>query len=315
MSASPLDSASNCDSTPKSASKKRKIRKGTTSCWECKNRKTRCDWSSESISICIFCQRRALPCTSQELPNPLDSNPARTGYWNSREQLDAISNQAPEKRRANASQPSQEHRNKIVLPNGIVPTIRSLDHRNGIDTALPLIAFTEHSPSTFLHNALPRPDIVALIFDRGRYFSLPFHLRQQPGGKPSNSVFKSEQLVQISKLPKTTDHPVHFARKLIQLALSLQELDASEWTHTLLDQQAHVAARRFMNAASTYVTSRDSLVDSLDGLDTLILEACYRINSGQLHGAWLTIRRALAIAQLINVPRLADRPATREESV
>lgn len=43
--------------------------------------------------------------------------------------------------------------------------------------------------------------------------------------------------------------------------------------------------------------------------------ATYHINPGYLHGAFLTFRRALALAQLINVPRLAERPGTREEFV
>ena len=45
--------------------KRRKIRKGTQSCWECKRRKVRC--SGEQI--CQNCQRRGTPCIGQDLPD------------------------------------------------------------------------------------------------------------------------------------------------------------------------------------------------------------------------------------------------------
>lgn len=54
-----------------SEAKRRKIRKGTKSCWECKKRKMKCvyaDLSSptDSEAICIGCQRRGFKCVSQE---------------------------------------------------------------------------------------------------------------------------------------------------------------------------------------------------------------------------------------------------------
>ncbi|KAK1672134.1 hypothetical protein BDP55DRAFT_673693 [Colletotrichum godetiae] len=48
------------------APKKRKIRKGTISCWECKRRKIQCQYSDQSQDICIGCQRRGVACRTQE---------------------------------------------------------------------------------------------------------------------------------------------------------------------------------------------------------------------------------------------------------
>lgn len=52
------------DSDPK----RRKIRKGTRSCWECKRRKVKCTFASAVDAICISCQRRGTRCVSQEFP-------------------------------------------------------------------------------------------------------------------------------------------------------------------------------------------------------------------------------------------------------
>ncbi|RSL51786.1 hypothetical protein CEP54_011241 [Fusarium duplospermum] len=46
--------------------KRRKIRKGTTSCWECKRRKSRCHFPSLTSEVCVGCQQRETPCVTQE---------------------------------------------------------------------------------------------------------------------------------------------------------------------------------------------------------------------------------------------------------
>jgi hypothetical protein len=46
------------------AVKRHKVRKGTFSCWECRNRKTRCDFKPVSSSSCVSCRRRGLPYTA-----------------------------------------------------------------------------------------------------------------------------------------------------------------------------------------------------------------------------------------------------------
>ncbi|KAK2002114.1 hypothetical protein LX36DRAFT_708085 [Colletotrichum falcatum] len=63
------------DSGP--APKRRKLRKGTQSCWECKRRKARCTFSSANQVVCEGCVRRGTDCVSQEAtdqPPPPGSN-------------------------------------------------------------------------------------------------------------------------------------------------------------------------------------------------------------------------------------------------
>ncbi|KAJ0413151.1 hypothetical protein BJY00DRAFT_306516 [Aspergillus carlsbadensis] len=59
-------------------SRRRKVRKGTQSCWECKRRKVRCIFASAEHAICNNCRRRGTACISQELPEqrPLSSSAA-----------------------------------------------------------------------------------------------------------------------------------------------------------------------------------------------------------------------------------------------
>ena len=52
--------------------KRRKVRKGTRSCWECRRRKEKCTFDS-SADICIRCHRRGSKCVGQEFPETCDS--------------------------------------------------------------------------------------------------------------------------------------------------------------------------------------------------------------------------------------------------
>ena len=50
-------------------SKRRKVRKGTQSCWECRRRKVRCIYAVTTDTICENCRRRGTACISQEHPD------------------------------------------------------------------------------------------------------------------------------------------------------------------------------------------------------------------------------------------------------
>ena len=59
------------------SAKRRKVRKGTRSCWECKRRKIRCIFASPNDATCLGCQRRRATCVSQDMPEEL--SPPKTG--------------------------------------------------------------------------------------------------------------------------------------------------------------------------------------------------------------------------------------------
>jgi hypothetical protein len=61
-----------CEASPqryRTEAKRRKVRKGTQSCWECKRRKVRCIFGSPASIICDNCKRRRTSCISQEYPD------------------------------------------------------------------------------------------------------------------------------------------------------------------------------------------------------------------------------------------------------
>jgi hypothetical protein len=48
---------------------RKKVRKGTRSCWECKRRKNKCEFNSPSDLACVRCRRRGTKCVGQQYPD------------------------------------------------------------------------------------------------------------------------------------------------------------------------------------------------------------------------------------------------------
>ncbi|KAL7905216.1 hypothetical protein GGI35DRAFT_471775 [Trichoderma velutinum] len=68
-SSGPSLSGSVAEGSGELVAKRRKIRKGTRSCWECKRRKIRCVFDNAAEdALCFGCQRRGTTCVSQEFP-------------------------------------------------------------------------------------------------------------------------------------------------------------------------------------------------------------------------------------------------------
>jgi hypothetical protein len=107
---------------------------------------------------------------------------------------------------------------------------------------------------------------------------------------------------------------VHLAQRIIQLALILQQ-STQKVPELQFDQPNHQMAHYFVDVASRYVTSQDLLVDSLDGVETLVLEARYHIHVGSLRDAWILFRRALGIARLLGLPCRKHEDDNRAEAL
>jgi hypothetical protein len=90
---------------PQADQPRKKIRKGTRSCWQCirapfglndlsltfffpahigKHRKVRCNYASDSAQSCRECLARGLPCRSQEFPEPENLRDSDRTYLNER---------------------------------------------------------------------------------------------------------------------------------------------------------------------------------------------------------------------------------------
>lgn len=102
--------------------------------------------------------------------------------------------------------------------------------------------------------------------------------------------------------PAPGTHPVLIARSMLLLVTLLHSLPRGTGgvIPGLSVSQQEISDRLF-NAATRLVTSNEDIMDSVEGLECILLEAMYLCNLGNLRRAWLANRRGLGIAQMMGI--------------
>ncbi|CAI7632557.1 unnamed protein product [Penicillium bialowiezense] len=278
--------------------KRRKVRKGTSSCWDCKNRKKRCEFESDSKSGCVSCRRRGIPCISQASAHTADDE--HNGYEGVSQHIDRVEDLVRQLVHQRGAR-SQERNHRQVVSRPVFfnasrhSTLKSISHERMSRSS---------SLTGYLNSVLPAPHIAAIIFNSNKQYNAPLQILQ--------GLRLDEESAERQGMPKSdifpTMHPVSFARRLIKLALCLQELDekGSEQLCSDLGESTLSIARRWFQVATGHVMTQDYLVSSLDGLETLLLQSRYHISLGELEHAWQIYKRAFHIAYLVDIPTQAQ---------
>ncbi|EXK36871.1 hypothetical protein FOMG_07763 [Fusarium oxysporum f. sp. melonis 26406] len=344
------------------ARRRRKVRRGTSSCWECKRRKIRCTFT-QGATVCISCRRHGSECVGQEFqmsPATTDRGAAHQKVAQSLLHVEGLISQlldqsAPGSHlggKPSALPPAslKFHRGSTPAPprwreirpqlrgpvqheaSVSVPTVCGKDIDRRLSVAIPNLPAPEPpasqretysasiaDPSSSLPPTIPFVDTLnhhvkslipslnsaLVILRKAKVAYHPIQMIQSPGGFVQSSIH-----YQPLAIPDPTLHPLLIARRLIEIALGLQHLhesNSSDKGDSRLLRSAREASRRYFDAAIRYVTSQDLLVASYDGLEILMLEGLYHINSGNLKHGWMAFRRAISIAQLLNLPLRSQR--------
>ncbi|CAI7645631.1 unnamed protein product [Penicillium glandicola] len=299
---------------------RKKIRKGTRSCWQCKHRKVRCNFASDNDQSCRECLVRGFPCRSQELPeqNPRESD--RT-YLNGRmARVESLLEKLLIRVDGGSNQPR--------------------DSKSLIDTV-------ETSPESSPPTVTPAPDTAPVfsLFNQGLGFQrsdvtpdfTPYGTINRDWGRlrrdlialiPSEKTLKiiseascSWWLMRVqlfedydeSLLSSSNDlsasHPAVVGKAILWIALCLQQLPSESDLPSLGPPCLPLALiEECMARVSTFVCSDDSIVSCIDGLECLVLQGLIFSNDGKLRSAWLSYRRAADIAQIIGFHRAEPAP-------
>lgn len=137
--------------------------------------------------------------------------------------------------------------------------------------------------------------------------------QQSPGAKYVLAAFYSQQdqmdgkpepISALACVPDASSHPALVAKRLLQLAICLQQMPPFfDPTGLALKKSPSETMDDWVAAAGRLVTSDDDLVGSLEGLECLILQSFFQSDAGHLRKAWMTCRRALNMAQLMGIDR------------
>nr|POF02491.1 dehydrocurvularin biosynthesis regulator [Quercus suber] len=317
------------------SAKRRKIRKGTRSCWACKTRKEKCVYSASPLpgvgAVCIGCQRRGSQCLSQEYPVELSRPP---------DGLRQIG----------------DHVVKIEAM--VQRLVKKIDHGHAVDAnnvarpraggdyfgaGLPSLPTPPAHPADAVHEDVKQVESYASDQQTPASTADGVNKPQSPGAPVATS--KYAQLIQtlLDALPPQSDreiiyrasnrlfnmfndsltvpqncldqshwdsvttlldtpgpnsHPVLIARYLLQLANLLQHLHPSLLNRMQsLSEPPRVMMKRLADTAISLVVTQDKLLTSIEGLECVMLESAYNANCGNLRLSWLAGRRAMLLAQ------------------
>ncbi|KAL2817858.1 hypothetical protein BJX63DRAFT_429548 [Aspergillus granulosus] len=303
---------------------RRALRKGTKSCAECKRRKTRCFFKHPTDVTCVACERRGMPCFGQEYMDVPMSNFGGEQTIVERLKraeliLDTISKDiiSPDGRgsgsQSGSSQTSAQDRNADQnldqtrhASKGSLPGFHSDTAGTAIDA--PDLGLCSYLPSKYselcsaLHAHLPCQEDVNILFGTGRAIVFIQCICNHYGELFQQGNFRP--LSSMATLPSVLAHPVVIARKLLQLALCLQQLDpAFDQSVLHFDRSLKDTMFLYFNIATTKVTCREDLLDSIEGLECLVYEGIFLVNSGNIRRALACLRRASTLAQFMGLHR------------
>ncbi|KZL84313.1 zn 2cys6 transcription factor, partial [Colletotrichum incanum] len=313
-----------------SEARRRKVRKGTHSCWECRRRKMKCIFGSPTDAVCISCQRRGAKCVAQEFPEEISPSLERSLQMGDRmvrvetliEQLLKKASNGSDCIGANTTReddarpishltPASTSSQSSQLFSSYKPSIDTKPVEYEILTGGVGLPKSKHAKaqlvtprkyeklSRILHKYLPSPKDSEILVKAHSNISTLFN---QMLTVPYKDLDRSDPKFSEGLLerPEPCVHPVFIARYMLHVATFLQHLppDSHEVIQGLSEPPCEMM-NRLADAAISLVTTNDDLVGSVEGLECVMLESLYQANGGNLRKGLIAIRRAMVVAQLM----------------
>ncbi|KAF5004308.1 hypothetical protein FDECE_9193 [Fusarium decemcellulare] len=319
------------------ATKRRKVRKGTRSCWECRRRKIKCQFNSDEDAVCVGCIQRETTCISQEYVQE-PAAPAQDKRLAQRlgrleelmeklvdkpaPEISIVPQKIPIPSPSDSEGPPTDFRRFTQVATDIFdPSV--VDNAQQITSSLnptetPLTSLSEPTPIPQTISFPSRsakadhicPQLHALFPPQQTLYAIS---QQSPGARFVLAAFysqkdqiegKPEPLSSLAQIPDVTSHPAILAKHLLQLAICLQQMPPFFDGSALgLKKSPAETMEEWVSTTARLVTSDDDFVGCLEGLECLILQSFYQSDAGHLRKAWLTSRRALNMAQLMGIDR------------
>ncbi|KAF3760886.1 hypothetical protein M406DRAFT_267438 [Cryphonectria parasitica EP155] len=294
--------------------KRRKVRKGTRSCWECKRRKIKCQFDAPDDAVCIGCKQRGTICRSQEYDDENAPEPGQKSdppLARRLDRLEQMMERIVDKISVHRRGPSES---------GHIPTPAMTSIESSTPT-LPTTAASQGPASRPATSAGPQ-----LLPPLNQHYWVCNSLRSvvppqavvdaiisaSPGALYAVSMCysdaercagRAETTASLAVSPPMTAHALILAKRALQILICVQQLPpAYDWDALGPSAPITDTMSRLLNGA-TLVTSNDELMGYAEGIECLLLQASYQANCGNLRRAWITTRRALGLAQMMGLDK------------
>ncbi|KAG9636167.1 hypothetical protein KCU86_g2156, partial [Aureobasidium melanogenum] len=155
--------------------------------------------------------------------------------------------------------------------------------------------------SAALLNLLPSREDMAIIAanssDWLSWYKVLFSLNIAMGAGPV-------MLENYDRVTQSATHPVPIAILLLAVTLTVQQApDATSMLRSIPDSATFI--KDVSNLVEKVVVSNDDLIADIDGIRCALLFIRLQLGRARVRKTWLTLRRVIAVAELIGLPRAA----------
>ncbi|CAM1511972.1 Fc.00g094850.m01.CDS01 [Cosmosporella sp. VM-42] len=325
--------------------KRRKVRKGTRSCWECKGRKVKCTYMTPGDTVCDGCIRRGTSCISQELPEqPLAPVDRRRQIGNRMVRveglLERLVKETGDRLPVSGASSSESNGGSPLNTEDPTPSFTELGQtpytastlRPEVDALLPDSATTD-TPDTPNRYVIDKPEASDLV----KYQKLSKALLAVfPPQESVNSIVriagpipsffhqmvrtpykdfrigekeKQDQVAELTIRHTPRTHPLIIARQMLLLAITFRSIHPA-FQHDLkgFSEPPGIMMQRVAETAMDLITTNDKMIGTIEGLECLVLTSTFQADSGNLRAGWSATRRAMFLAQLMSLHRQTRPP-------
>ncbi|KAJ5917205.1 hypothetical protein N7466_010759 [Penicillium verhagenii] len=152
-----------------------------------------------------------------------------------------------------------------------------------------------------MHESLPSREVIEMIYNaRGKKAMFFNEILNAPYAVLEQNGLKSPAI--LLEIPSPTSHPVLIARHMLYIATFLQHLHTNFLgAVNSLPEPLPALMERLAGTATSLVTTNDQFFGSIEGLECVMMESMYYHNGGNLRRSWIANRRAMVIAQMMNL--------------
>ncbi|KAK3680782.1 hypothetical protein LTR37_021062 [Vermiconidia calcicola] len=312
----------------------RHFRKGTKSCIECRQRKLRCIFEDESKQICRNCEARGRECVLQVLAGRNSESTGvtsrdRIGHleqsvsslWTVvrelRKELGHSPNQGAQSDEVPIEQSTADGESEVSdnEPMNPPPHLQQLFDNEFLDSrgvdGLSSDASTDRASDAAIARARRRLQALLPSEDDLRAISEPavrwMHLYNSMFPTMTCCTSGDEMLAQHHAMQDAAANPVNIAALLISIAITLVQRpnDALPRLSGIKDSTKYV--RQLSEAVEETIVHNDDLAGTVAGIETTLLYIRLQLVSTHFRKLWLMLRRVTAFAELIGLPRAAQR--------
>ncbi|KAI0839026.1 hypothetical protein F5Y06DRAFT_37962 [Hypoxylon sp. FL0890] len=277
---------------------RKRLRRATRSCYQCRRRKVKCQLTDEDVEACAECTKSGTQCTLQPPETQLGSGSFPAHVDNKHEdgsRLERIESLL--KRLVDTLE-----RSRPVEPSTIPAPLwdDSLLHSiadgtlhlaDNHDFAIPQPADLQNAKQSLVALLPSAQDAVTIITNTTAWL--------WGAENPPGSVLKADDTIQLLDIAAISrGSAMHIAKTLLLFALYMQQLPADFDAQLLESQSVERSIALIVERVKLFTISHEDDFFSLDGVECLTLLSLLQLNDGAIRKAWMTFRRVLDIARL-----------------